>query len=52
MFWDRVHYDHELIAEAVVAGDVDAAGDAMRAHLHDLRDTYIALETDLAEEPS
>jgi len=51
-FWDRVHGDHERIAEAVVAGDVEAAVDAMRAHLHDLRDTYVALETDLAEESS
>lgn len=51
-FWDRVHHDHEGIARAVVSGDVDGAVDAMRAHLHDLRDTYVALETDSAEEPS
>jgi DNA-binding FadR family transcriptional regulator len=51
-FWDRVHHDHEGIARSVVAGDVDTAVSAMRAHLHDLRDTYVALETDSAEEPS
>lgn len=43
-FWDRVHGDHEAIARAVVAGDVDTAADAMTAHLRDLRDTYIELE--------
>jgi DNA-binding FadR family transcriptional regulator len=39
-FWSEVAEDHARIAAAVEAGDADAAGRAMRAHLHNLRPTY------------
>lgn len=43
-FWTRVHDDHAAIADAVRAGDPDAAAAAMRSHLADLRTTYLDLE--------
>ncbi len=39
-FWDTVDADHEVIAEAITAGDGDAAAAAMHEHLSRLRSAY------------
>jgi DNA-binding GntR family transcriptional regulator len=39
-FWTGVDADHEEIVELISAGDVEGAGEAMRAHLRRLRPAY------------
>ncbi len=43
-FWGAVSHDHDAIVDALRAGDADAAADAMRDHLHKLRDTYVEID--------
>jgi GntR family transcriptional repressor for pyruvate dehydrogenase complex len=43
-FWGGVTHDHTDIVTAVRDGDADAAADAMRTHLRDLRDTYVEID--------
>lgn len=39
-FWDQVDHDHDAIAEAIAAGDPEAAATAMHDHLGRLRTAY------------
>jgi GntR family transcriptional regulator, transcriptional repressor for pyruvate dehydrogenase complex len=42
-FWRRVADDHDEILAAIERGDGDAAAAAMRAHLVNLRATYLSV---------
>ncbi|MEE8601378.1 FadR/GntR family transcriptional regulator [Euzebya tangerina] len=43
-FWRDVHHDHGRIADAIAAGDADAAAAEMAAHLDRLRITYEVID--------
>ncbi len=48
-FWAEVDSDHEEILERIADGDVDGAGEAMRAHLGRIKPAYVAtVEVDTA----
>ncbi len=40
LYMERVHHEHEVIAKAIVDGDVTSARRAMRVHLRNGRDRY------------
>ena len=43
-FWSQVHRDHQSIIAAVAAGDASAAQDATRAHLRNMRPTFVRID--------
>lgn len=43
-FWEHVDHDHQVILDMVEAGEAEAAGDEMRAHLQHLAGAYRRLD--------